>query len=94
MKSQIEGARRNIPTGKDWEKRKHTVYDIRGFSLISYSELNDHVGLAGRLCVWLASEKKPWLSGRYLDSRWDLEELERRRSQIVGKDQLKFRLVL
>ncbi|KAL2208424.1 NAD(P)-binding protein [Sarocladium strictum] len=72
-----DGARANIPTGKNWE-----------------SQLSDHVGLAGRLCVWLASEKKPWLSGRYIDSRWDLEELERRKPQILERDQLKFRLVI
>ncbi|KAH8173597.1 short chain dehydrogenase domain-containing protein [Sarocladium implicatum] len=58
------------------------------------AQLSDDVGLAGRLCVWLASEKRSWLSGRYIDSRWDLEELERRRPQIEEKDQLKFRLVL
>lgn len=58
------------------------------------TELSDDVGLAGRLCVWLSSEKRPWLSGRYIDSRWDLDELERRRPQIEENDQLKFRLVI
>lgn len=54
----------------------------------------DDVGLAGSLCVWLSKERRPWLSGRYIDSRWDLEELQRRQGEIVAKDKLKYRLVL
>ena len=57
-------------------------------------ELIDDVELAGGFCVWLTKEKREWLSGRYLDARWDVEELERRKGDIVSKDLLKFRLTM
>jgi len=50
------------------------------------------VGLGGGLCVWLTKERREWLSGRWIDARWDLEELERRKDEIMEKDLLKFRM--
>ncbi|KAF2432453.1 NAD(P)-binding protein [Tothia fuscella] len=54
--------------------------------------LVDDVGLAGGFCVWLTKEKREWLSGRYLDAKWDVDELVRRKDEIVGKDLLKLRM--
>ncbi|KAF9527529.1 hypothetical protein CPB83DRAFT_907537 [Crepidotus variabilis] len=56
--------------------------------------LIDSPELVGAFSVWLTSIKKPWLSGRYLDARWDTEELTRRKDEILEKDLLKFRLVM
>lgn len=50
--------------------------------------------MAGGFSVWLTSERRPWLSGRYVDARWDVEELLKRKEEIVAKDLLKFRMVL
>ena len=55
---------------------------------------NDHPGLCGAFLVWLAKERRGWLSGRYVSANWDAEELERRRKEIVGKDMLKMRMVV
>ncbi|KAF2099735.1 NAD(P)-binding protein [Rhizodiscina lignyota] len=54
----------------------------------------DDIGLGGGLCVWLSKEKREWLSGRYIDARWDLEELTRRKDDIVTKDLLKLRMMM
>jgi hypothetical protein len=56
--------------------------------------LIDSVELAGGFSVWLTVEKRPWLSGRYLDARWDTDELCKRRDEIVSKDLLKSRLTM
>jgi hypothetical protein len=50
--------------------------------------------MAGGFSVWLASEKRLWLSGRYLDARWDVEELMKKKEDILAKDLLKFKLAL
>lgn len=42
--------------------------------------------------VWLTSERRPWLGGRFINTNWDMEELEARKDEIVNGDLLKFRL--
>lgn len=54
----------------------------------------DEPGLCGAFCIWLIKEKREWLSGRYVSANWDIEELERRRTEIVTRDMLKFRMVV
>lgn len=39
--------------------------------------------------VYLTSEKREWLGGRYVNVTWDLPELERKREEIVKSDKLK-----
>jgi NAD(P)-dependent dehydrogenase (short-subunit alcohol dehydrogenase family) len=56
--------------------------------------LKDDIGLTGAFCVWLAREKRPWLSGRYVSCNWDVEQLEGRKNEIVDKDLLKFRMTV
>jgi len=56
--------------------------------------LIDHVELAGSFSVWLTKEKRDWLSGRYIDSRWDTDELVRRKDEIVDRTLLRFRLAM
>lgn len=50
--------------------------------------------LAGDTIVWLTSERRDWLAGRYVSCNWDMTELLARRDEIVEKDLLKLRLAL
>ena len=50
--------------------------------------------LCGGFCVWLTKEKKEWLSGRYLDARWDIPTLVSKKDEVLEKDLLKLRMVL
>jgi hypothetical protein len=43
--------------------------------------------------VYLASERRPWLAGRYINLTWDLPELMTKEEEIVKGDKLKVRLV-
>ena len=52
------------------------------------------VELAGDTFAWLARERRSWLSGRFIASTWDMEELEARKDEIVSRDLLKFRLTI
>lgn len=48
--------------------------------------------LVGGAAVWLSSGDKSFLSGRYVSSNWDVEEIEMRKGEIVDEDQLKFKI--
>lgn len=54
--------------------------------------LQDDPRLAADTIVWLAKQRRSWLSGRYISSTWDMAELEARKTEIVDQDLLKFRL--
>ena len=54
----------------------------------------DSPELCGAFAIWLVKEKREWLNGRYLDATWDVEELEKKREEIVSGDKLKMRLVV
>ncbi|KAA8570742.1 hypothetical protein EYC84_000137 [Monilinia fructicola] len=56
--------------------------------------LVDSVDLCGGFCVWLSRNIKDlkWLNGRFLDARWDVNELLERKDDIVEKDLLKWAL--
>ncbi|SMR41684.1 unnamed protein product [Zymoseptoria tritici ST99CH_1E4] len=58
--------------------------------------LTDSPELCGAFCVWLTKEKTrvEWLSGRLLSAKWDVEELEGRKRDIVDGDLLKMKLSL
>jgi NAD(P)-dependent dehydrogenase (short-subunit alcohol dehydrogenase family) len=56
--------------------------------------LSDDEGLVGAVCVWLSRAKRAWLSGRYVSSNWDVEELEGMREKIENSDMLKVRMVV
>lgn len=58
------------------------------------SILVDTVEVATHTIVWLASERRGWLSGRYIAAQWDVEELEAKKQEIVDGDQLKMRMVV
>jgi hypothetical protein len=48
--------------------------------------------LTGDAIVYLTSEKRDWLAGRYINLTWDLPELMGKKDEIVEKDLLKVKL--
>ncbi|KAK7755748.1 hypothetical protein SLS62_002361 [Diatrype stigma] len=54
----------------------------------------DAPDLCGAMYLWLARERPDWLSGRYLSAEWDIDELKRKREEIVQGDKLKFKMVV
>ena len=44
--------------------------------------------------MYLTSEKRDWLAGRYINCTWDLPELMGKKEEIVKGDKLKVKLVL
>lgn len=57
-----------------------------------HAVLVDKPALPAHSLVWLTKERRTWLSGRFASVNWDMEELEGRKDEIVGKDLLKLRL--
>ncbi|KAF2170285.1 hypothetical protein M409DRAFT_64602 [Zasmidium cellare ATCC 36951] len=53
--------------------------------------LTDSPDLCGAFCVWLTKEgdRRFWLSGRLVSAKWDADELEAKKGEIVEKDLLK-----
>lgn len=48
----------------------------------------DTPALIGGCCVWLATDKARFLSGRYIAAHWSVEELMLRADEIVDEDKL------
>jgi hypothetical protein len=44
--------------------------------------------------VYLASERSEYLRGRYISANWDMQELERRKEEILGRNLLKVRILV
>ncbi|KAK4162833.1 hypothetical protein QBC43DRAFT_240658 [Cladorrhinum sp. PSN259] len=59
-----------------------------------HSNLIDTPELPADNILWLTSERREWLSGRYIFSNWDVTELEGRKDEIVEKNLLKLRMQL
>lgn len=64
----------------------------RGMPEAMHNILIDTPELAAHTVAWLVSEKREWLSGRWISFGWDMQELEKNKDDIVKKDLLKFRL--
>ena len=58
------------------------------------SVLTDTPELAADTLVWLSSERRDWLSGRFASVSWDMEELEQKKQDIVQRNLFKFRVVI
>ncbi|PKX89012.1 SDR family oxidoreductase [Aspergillus novofumigatus IBT 16806] len=56
--------------------------------------LTDTAELAGDAMSWLTQERREWLGGRYVSVTWDMEELLKKREEIVREDKLKMRLAV
>ena len=59
-----------------------------------HAKLTDKPELAADTMVFLTSEKREWLRGRYVSCTWDMTELLGKREEIVNGDKLKVKLVL
>ena len=56
--------------------------------------LVDSPEISGDTLTWLGSERRQWLSGRYVSANWDMEELSKKREEIVKADLLKVRMAV
>ena len=59
-----------------------------------HNKLIDKAELAADTIVFLVSEKREWLRGRYVSCTWDMVELGEKREEIVREDKLKIKLTL
>lgn len=82
----------DIPEGKGWEDSEF-AYCFLELVDIDLVELSTSPDMAGGFLVWLTSERREWLSSRYLDARWDVQELLKRKEEVLSKDLLKIRLI-
>jgi NAD(P)-dependent dehydrogenase (short-subunit alcohol dehydrogenase family) len=55
--------------------------------------LPDRPDIAGDTIAWLAAERREWLGGRYVSCTWDMQELMKKKDEIIEKDKLKIRMV-
>ncbi|KAJ5114654.1 hypothetical protein NUU61_000413 [Penicillium alfredii] len=58
------------------------------------SVLTDTPELAADTLVWLARERRDWLAGRFVSASWDMEELERKKQDVLQRELFKFRVVV
>ncbi|KAH9825846.1 NAD-P-binding protein [Teratosphaeria destructans] len=56
--------------------------------------LIDQPELAADSLVWLTSERREWLNGRYISVTWDMEELLQKRQEIEEQNLLKVRMAV
>jgi NAD(P)-dependent dehydrogenase (short-subunit alcohol dehydrogenase family) len=66
----------------------------KGMPAETLAGLKDSPELAAETVAWLSSERREWLSGRYLSATWDMEELVNRKEEIVDGEKLRVRLVV
>jgi hypothetical protein len=59
-----------------------------------HGALDDTAQIASDTMVWLTAERRDWLAGRYISCNWSMEELLKKKDEIVEKDLLKVRLAL
>lgn len=59
-----------------------------------HGKLIDKPELAADTIVFLVSEKREWLRGRYISCTWDMPELTNKMEEIVREDKLKIKLAL
>lgn len=65
-----------------------------GFPSQHHDKLTDTPQLVADTLVFLTSERREWLRGRYVDSRWDMQELLAKREEIENRDLLKIRMAV
>ncbi|KAJ5194339.1 Glucose/ribitol dehydrogenase [Penicillium cf. griseofulvum] len=54
----------------------------------------DKAELPADTIVWLGKERREWLNARMVSGNWNMEELEKKKDEIVEKDLFKFRITL
>ena len=73
------------PGGVDTEMGRSMPENMHAF-------LTDTPELAGDTIVWLASERREWLRGRYVSCTWDMGQLLEKKEEVVKNELLKVRL--
>jgi len=56
--------------------------------------MTDDIGLCGGFLTWLTKERGKSLGDRYMSVSWDVDELEKKKDEIVLEEKLKFRMVV
>jgi NAD(P)-dependent dehydrogenase (short-subunit alcohol dehydrogenase family) len=56
--------------------------------------LPDRPDVAGDTIAWLAAERREWLAVRYVSCQWDMEQLMKKKDEIIENDKLKMRMML
>lgn len=64
----------------------------KGMGEAMMSKLIDSPRLAADTMVWLTSERREWLQGRYLSVTWDMQDLLAKKEKIEKEDLLKVKL--
>jgi len=59
-----------------------------------HSILVDTPELSGDAVAWLCGERREWLSGRFVNGNWDMEEFLAKKQEVVDGDLLRFRMVI
>ncbi|KAL8840312.1 MAG: hypothetical protein Q9170_001396 [Blastenia crenularia] len=59
-----------------------------------HAKLVDKPELAADTIVFLVSEERTWLKGRYISCTWDMTEFLQKREDIISGDKLKLKLAL
>jgi NAD(P)-dependent dehydrogenase (short-subunit alcohol dehydrogenase family) len=54
--------------------------------------LTDTIELPSHTVVWLTSQRRDFIRGRYLSSQWDMQQLESHAQEIMDQDLLKVKL--
>ncbi|KAF2093258.1 NAD(P)-binding protein [Rhizodiscina lignyota] len=55
-------------------------------------QADDHIDLPGGFCVWLTSSDADFLKGRFVWVNWDVDEMLKRKDDILKNDLLRLRL--
>ncbi|KAI0889384.1 NAD(P)-binding protein [Annulohypoxylon maeteangense] len=76
----------NIPT--------NMLGDLESAPAVLKPVFVDTAELSADSLVYLTSQKRDWLAGRYINVTWDLPELMEKEDEIVKGDKLKVRLVI
>lgn len=83
-----------VPDAMKASKCLSCQYPRREQADIRHPVLKDDITLCGAVCVWFSKEHRPWASGRFINCKWDVDELEAQKDSITGEDKLKFHMVV
>jgi len=67
---------------------------ITNFPEYLHATLVDEANLSADTVVWLCSERREWLNGRFVVSNWDMEELEEKKGGVVERNLFKYRMTI
>lgn len=67
---------------------------ITNFPEYLHATLVDEANLSADTVVWLCSERREWLNGRFVVSNWDMEELEGKKGGVVERNLFKYRMTI